>query len=94
MSGKVITRVSELPQTDHFAILANSTYYVPGDERSRTNPGHGYPAENVPYLQYIAFENKEQLAEWIRIYGSTKSYKVIASRMVKIETRIQVKMGG
>lgn len=30
---------------EHFSILVykTSSTYVPGDERSRTNPGHGYP---------------------------------------------------
>jgi len=45
ISTKVhITSVDKLPQGEHWAILEDSSIHIPGDERSRTNPGHGYPA--------------------------------------------------
>jgi hypothetical protein len=38
-----------IPMYPHDAILVfeSSTTHVPGDERSRTHPGHGYPAHDV-----------------------------------------------
>jgi hypothetical protein len=43
-----MTRVrgpQDVPDVPHYAVIIYSTtsVYVPGDERSRTNPGHGYP---------------------------------------------------
>lgn len=35
---------SDIPKKEHWAILDFVTVHIPGDERSRTNPGHGYPA--------------------------------------------------
>lgn len=42
---KQIRSNSEMPKTEHYAIIIFKTerVFVPGDERSRTAPGHGYP---------------------------------------------------
>lgn len=32
-----------------WAIIRSGSYYVSGDERSRTNPGHGYPGGYESY---------------------------------------------
>ena len=45
----------------HYAIMEFVGVYIPGDERSRTNPGHGYPATTERYATYIAYTDK---AEW------------------------------
>ncbi len=39
----------DIPDGDHYAVLVYKTTstHVPGDERSRSNPGHGYPAHTV-----------------------------------------------
>lgn len=47
-ASKAMTRVrgpKDVPDVPHYVVLIYSTtsIYVPGDERSRTNPGHGYP---------------------------------------------------
>jgi hypothetical protein len=36
---------SEIPRKPHYAIIIfkEEKVTIPGDERSRTNPGHGYP---------------------------------------------------
>lgn len=36
---------NDVPSDPHFAVIIYGTrnIWVPGDERSRTNPGHGYP---------------------------------------------------
>ncbi len=58
---RTITKKEDMPQGKHFAILEFSGYQVPGDERSRTNPGHGYPAHTVRRTSYRATEDA---AEW------------------------------
>ena len=49
-----VKSLAEIPSGKHFAILIfkSSSVHVPGDERSRTNPGHGYPAHDVTYESY------------------------------------------
>jgi hypothetical protein len=50
-----ITDVGNLPAGEHWVILTNRTEAIPGDERSRTNPGHGYPASTLRYIEYEVF---------------------------------------
>lgn len=48
----------DIPLKDHFVILHFSSISIPGDERSRTNPGHGYPASTENIIRYEAFLNE------------------------------------
>ncbi len=45
MKMKKIEAPDQAPSDDHYLLIIFETasVYVPGDERSRTNPGHGYP---------------------------------------------------
>ena len=54
---------SEVPTASHWAIIKFGQIVIPGDERSRSNPGHGYPEEIKNYVDYIAFTNVD---EWSR----------------------------
>jgi len=62
---KKITNAAEAPKGHHFAIIVfkQDSVYIPGDERSRTCPGHGYHGGNKTFnsFEYMAFDNK---AEW------------------------------
>jgi hypothetical protein len=42
-ADKYVKRPSDIPSVEHWAIITGSSILIPGDERSRTNPGHGYP---------------------------------------------------
>jgi len=45
---------NDVPTGLHYAILVYKTesVYIEGDERSRTNPGHGYPARTEVYESF------------------------------------------
>lgn len=58
-----MTRFSDIPDVEHYAIIQSETVHIPGDERSRTNPGHGYPAEDVETISYRVFM-RHQRKEW------------------------------
>ena len=60
---KVITREDYMPRGKHFAILEFSSRRIPGDDRSRHSPGHGYPEHTEQYSTYSTTENE---AEWKR----------------------------
>lgn len=51
---------ADVPKGEHWAIIQSGSIYIPGDERSRTNPGHGYPARTEKYLLYDAFTDKTE----------------------------------
>lgn len=61
-----VSQRRNMPEGPHYAIISFSSIYIPGDERSRTNPGHGYPAHNQPTVQYQAFDNREEWEKEIR----------------------------
>ena len=50
-----VSKKEDMPKVEHWAIFEFSTIHIPGDERSRTNPGHGYPAEDRPFVSYKAY---------------------------------------
>ena len=55
-----VTSIDKLPTVEHWAILENTSVTIPGDERSRTNPGHGYQESTEHYITYTAFTDREE----------------------------------
>jgi hypothetical protein len=91
-----VTRADQLPLGEHWAILEFSSLTIPGDERSRTNPGHGYPERQEPIVQYIAFLQQSDFeAELISRAdrpGSTVGLRVVADRFTitrVVRTRVE-----
>jgi hypothetical protein len=56
-----VSTQDKVPKGPHWAILTFETMHIEGDERSRTNPGHGYPAHTKEYVAYQAFTDE---TEW------------------------------
>lgn len=54
-----VQRPSDIPKCEHWAIIRGTSTFVPGDERSRTNPGHGYPEHTEHNITYRAYMDKE-----------------------------------
>jgi hypothetical protein len=104
MLSQLATKVEspeQMPTMGHFAILifTSSTVHIPGDERSRTCPGHGYPAydQTTKSYEYWVIRDPEALKTAIQKLESQKrdvSYKVIRVQPVEIETKIEVKIQG
>lgn len=74
-----------------------SSHWVEGDERSRTNPGHGYPAgyETTTTTTLHEFDTVEQLTAWLTrqqqsSYSRDKKYRLIQFQELKAETTIAV----
>jgi hypothetical protein len=81
-----------IPTVAHCAALVFKTKIIQheGDERSRNNPGHGYPAraETVHIIEYVAFSDSDEMKEWItKAEGSNPKpiYKVIQSRPFEVK---------
>lgn len=56
----IVDDISKMPAGEHWAILQNESIHVPGDERSRTAPGHGYPEHTEKSLSYTAYFTFEE----------------------------------
>lgn len=71
----------DVPQVPHWAILRFSSILVPGDERSRTAPGHGYPERTESTMGYQWFLDEEEfraaiLPELVRGYTTVRGIHV------------------
>lgn len=75
---------------EYYAAFIESSYHVPGDERSRTNPGHGYPAEDVKYTEVRKFGTLEELKQWVLAQPKYQKFEVVKCTPVKVETRVEV----
>ena len=49
-----------IPKKPHWAIITFSSIHIPGDERSRTSPGHGYPAHTESVIKYQTFTDQDE----------------------------------
>ena len=96
MSAKTIIYVrkpSDIPTVDHFVIVEARTIEVPGDERSRTSPGHGYPSHTEEYLEYVAYLKREEWEEAIRVLHAAhvrKAYKALIVKCAVVTTSVTV----
>lgn len=83
-----------VPSKEHYAILFFGSIHIPGDERSRTNPGHGYPEHTETKVDYVVFPDRQSWEAEIkdlttRVFGS-KNWKAIYVKPAVIETSVRV----
>ena len=67
MSAKYVYSPSDIPLGEHWAIIEGSSITVPGDERSRTNPGHGYPESTERFITYAAYSDKAEFEQDLKV---------------------------
>ena len=79
-----------------YAALIESSYHVEGDERSKTNPGHGYPAHIVSYTEVQKFSSREEMQEWVEEEESRaylkRAYEIIEYVPMKVRTSFVIKV--
>ena len=79
-----------------FAVIIERTVQHEGDERSRTHPGHGYPAYTETVHEFKEFKTEAEFRAWIereenRKYGRT-TYRAIAFKPVVVSTTINIQI--
>lgn len=96
MNWKYITNVEDAPKHPHFAIIEFTQVTIPGDERSRTHPGHGYPESIERFTKYYVYTDEK---EWLkdieyRIKEKSCNFFAIKANPVKIEveTKVSIKI--
>lgn len=62
-ADKYVHSPADIPTVEHWAIITGTSVHIPGDERSRTNPGHGYPESTEHYIEYAAFLTEAKFKE-------------------------------
>jgi len=90
----------QMPKEKHYAILIFSmqAIRVPGDERSRTAPGHGYPEHTDYYetFEYWVTNSLDILKKGIALLEQEKDtpkYNVIQVSPLSISTEIKINVG-
>lgn len=94
---KWLHKASEVPTTPHYALLVPRRICIPGDERSRTHPGHGYPESNEDVWEYIVFDSEGLWTQEIEhrvLGGYTAGRDFVAMRVhpVEVTRTVQVKI--
>ena len=88
---KYVKTKEDIPTGQHIAVLLFGTTYIPGDERSRTHPGHGYPESWEPKVDYIVMRDETELASWIQS-NQRSAYVVLHSDVKTVMTQFNVKL--
>lgn len=84
--------MQSIPKGPHYAIIESVGIYTPGDERSRTNPGHGYPASTDYYNVYTAYTDKAAWEERIKSLTLRNSvFVAIEAKPVTVTTTVTIK---
>lgn len=58
-----VHKTTDLPPGEHFCILKIESVTIPGDERSRTNPGHGYGEHTTTNLSCAVYTSRKAWEE-------------------------------
>lgn len=92
---KICTKKEDIPKEEHYVILKFGSVHIPGDERSRTNPGHGYPAHSKEFTEYYAYKDREKWEAAIKEavdckYTKLDSFVAFVANPVTIETEVKV----
>lgn len=78
----------------HYAAIVFDSIWVEGDERSRTNPGHGYPAHSVDTCKYIRFDSQAEMEDWVRKETAARytnqNFVIIESKPKAVVTTVHV----
>lgn len=76
-----------------FAVLESSSIYVPGDERSRTHPGHGYPGGSEAIVTLRITQNEELWRrDVVDMTKRSKAFRAFTIHPATIETRVEVEV--
>ncbi len=90
-----ITSASDFPNDGqaHFCVLEFFNVFIPGDERSRTHPGHGYPDSTESHSRLIRFDTQEALEEWLLSKRhSNQSYIVLTAQRVSVVEKVTIQL--
>lgn len=94
MSSYTANSVSSFPKGKHYAIITFGTIHIPGDERSRTHPGHGYPESyetTTSYRIYLDFSEFEKEVD--RLTRKNESFVPLIVEVPEVSTTVKVKVG-
>jgi hypothetical protein len=76
-----------------YLIIVASAIYHEGDERSRTNPGHGYPAYTETVHRVEEFDGYGPFHKRVvQLTERKEQFKVFKAEPMKVSTSVEVKV--
>ena len=87
--------VDDLPAEEFFAILYPESVTTPGDERSKTHPGHGYPEHTSHHWRMEVYPSREAWeSDILRLESQAgymrRAFKAIRAIPAKITKSVSV----
>lgn len=83
-----VKKKEQVPKKPHYAVLVykTSSVYHEGDERSRTNPGHGYPAytEQINNFEHYVSEDKNEWENFVKALHMTGEKNFVFFRVAEV----------
>lgn len=81
-----------------FAVVYTESVTIPGDERSRTHPGHGYPEHTQEYRVFKEFKDEAEFRKWVqsemdRRYGTARKFQAFRCTPLAITTELKINIG-
>lgn len=94
-ADKYVHSSDDVPKVQHWAILKFGSVTIPGDERSRTCPGHGYPEHSETTIDYEAYLTEEKWKAEIQSLETSaykKSYVALKVNpaTIKVEAKVSI----
>lgn len=77
---------------ESFLLVTEDSIYIPGDERSRTNPGHGYPESTERVNHVRRFASLDELVKHVEMWKPQNpiAYKVTETYTFKPSVKLVV----
>lgn len=84
--------MSEFPLAPYWVIFTRSSRHVPGDERSRTAPGHGYPDHYEEYTNVQTFTDKSAWERAVsrKVESGTRGWQAAKVLPAAVTTTVKV----
>lgn len=87
----MVSSVRAMPDQPFYVIFKDNSVTIPGDERSRTHPGHGYPEYTEQYVTpEIYTEEKHFVAAVERLKTMNATFKAGTFFPAAVETKVDV----
>ena len=86
----VVNQPIDMPACEHWALYEFVSVTIPGDQRSRDFPGHGYPESIEHYVRVLTFNTPEHLEEYILEYMKDKKYRVAKVKPLQVEQKTTI----
>lgn len=93
------SRPIHVPRTKHYAVIVyeSNSVYIEGDERSKTNPGHGYPAHTETFnsFKHYVTQNKSDWIKLIEALENDPDNKLLyvafeVNKVAQVHTKVEI----